>query len=266
MGFIRGLLVVFVSIALLLSVLCSSIFYTISSSLDYGIVQTHAINVVQPWVEQMNLTQVINSEMGTINQYCASNSDFVFSYQGYTFQFSCQDVNNTQAIINDAVKNFVSNIYYQQYNCTYWDCFSKYTPPLFLISEKSQQYWYNLFYISSIVAVLSAISLFFLFKRKYDLLFLSGGIFIASGLLILGIEKLVAILSNQIISNIALIFLSQTSFVFLRLIIAGGILILAGLIVELFRAGFKIYDMFSRFREPEEKPEAEKVKPQKKKK
>jgi hypothetical protein len=266
MGFIRGLLVVFVSIALLLSVLCSSVFFTIYSSLDYGTVQTHAISVVQPLIEQMNLTQLINANMATINKSCTTNSDYVFSYQGYTFQFSCQYANSAQAIINDAIKNFVSNLYYQQYNCNYWDCFSKYTPPLFLISEKSQQYWYNLFYVSSIISILSAISLFFLFKRKYDLLFLSGGILVISGLLILGIEKLVAMLSNQFISNIAMVFLSQTNFVFLRLIIAGGILIFAGLIVELFRAGFKIYDMFSRFREPEQEPEPEKVKSQKKKK
>lgn len=265
MGFIRGLLLVFVSIILLLSVLCSGLFYTISSSLEYNTVQSHAIGVVQPLVEQLNLTQILNANKGIITTYCQNNPDYVFSYQGYTFQFSCQYVNDTSAIINDAIKNFVSNVYYQQYNCGYWDCFSKYSPPLFLISEKSQQYWLNLFYIALAVSILSIVLLFFLFRKKYDLLFFSGGILVVSALAILGIEKLLATFSNQIVSNIALTFFSQANFVFLRLIIAGSALIFAGLIVELFRAGFKIYNMFSRFRRVDEE-DSDKIKPQKKKK
>jgi hypothetical protein len=266
MGFIRGLLLVFVSIILLLSVLCSGIFYTISSSLEYNTVQNHAISVVQPLVEQLNLTQIIDTNRDIITNYCKNNPDYVFNYQGYTFQFSCQDVNSTSSIISDAIKNFVSSLYYQQYNCNYWDCFGKYSPPLFLISEKSQEYWLNLFYMALAASILSIVLLFFLFRRKYDLLFFSGGILVASALAILGLGKLLATLSNQIISNIALVFFSQTNFVFLRLIIAGGALIFAGLIVELFRAGFKLYDMFSRFRGVGEE-EPEKIKqPQKKKK
>lgn len=265
MGFIRGLLFVFVSIILLLSALCSGIFYTISSSLEYNTVQNHAVSVIQPLIEEINLTQILDSNRDAITSYCRTNPEYVFSYQGYTFQFSCQDVNSTSLIINDAIKNFVSNLYYQQYNCNYWDCFGKYSPPLFLISEKSQQYWLNLFYMALAASILSVILLFFLFKRKYDLLFLSGGILVISALSILGIGKLLATLSNQIISNIALVFFSQTDFVFLRLIIAGIALIFAGLIVELFRAGFKIYDMFSRFRGIGE-DDSSKVKSQKKKK
>jgi hypothetical protein len=267
MGFIRGLLLVFVSVILLLSVLCSGIFYTISSSLEYNTVQSHAIGVVQPLVEQLNLTQILEANHNIIAAYCKTNPDYVFNYQGYTFQFSCQDINDTTLIISDAIKNFVSNLYYQQYNCNYWDCFGKYSPPLFLISEKSQEYWLNLFYMALAASVLSIVLLFFLFRKKYDLLFFSGGVLVFSAFAILGIGKLLATLSNQLISNVAQVFFSQTNLVFLRLIIAGGVLIFAGLIVELFRAGFKIYDMFARFRRLGEEEDSEKVKqPQKKKK
>jgi membrane-bound ClpP family serine protease len=121
----------------------------------------------------------------------------------------------------------------------------------------------NLFYYSLAAAILSAIILLFLFKRKYDLLFLSGIVLIVSSLLLMGIGKLISMFSNQIISGIALIFFSQTNFVFIRMLIAGIALIVAGLIVELFRAGFKIYDMFSRF---ENRAEENKAKTQKSKK
>jgi hypothetical protein len=266
MGFIRGLLLVFVSIILLLSVLCSGIFYTISSSLEYNTVQNHAVSVIQPLVEQLNLTQIVDANKEIITTYCENNPEYVFSYQGYTFQFSCQDINSTSSIISDAIKNFVSNLYYQQYNCNYWDCFGKYSPPLFLISEKSQEYWLNLFYMALAASVLSIVLLFFLFRKKYDLLFFSGGVLVVSAFAILGIGKLLATLSNQLISNIALVFFSQTNLVFLRLVIAGGALIFAGLIVELFRAGFKIYNMFARFRKRGEE-DSDKIKqPQKKKK
>ena len=142
-------------------------------------------------------------------------------------------------------------MYYQQYDCNYWDCFSKYTPPFFLISQKSQSYWNDLLYYSITAVILSAILLFFLFKRKYNLLFMSGIVIIVSSFLILGIEKLLAIFSNQIIFNITILFFSQSGFVFVRMFIGGIILIFTGLIVELFRAGFKIYNMFSRIGETE---------------
>ncbi len=263
MGFVRGILFVLVSIILLLSVLSSSILFTVSSSLKYEVVQKQATNIVQLLSEQLNLTQQIDSNLGLIEAYCKTNSDYVFSYQNYAFHFSCQDVNSTSLIINDTINNFVSDSYYKQYNCNYWDCFNKYSPPIFLISDKSQSYWNSLFYVSLAVAILSGIILFFLFKRKYDLLFLSGGAIIVSSLVILGIEKLLVTFSNQIISDMLLLFFSQSNFVFVRLLIAGIILVFAGLLVELFRAGFKIYNMFSRVGETDSD---DKIKPQKDKK
>ncbi len=262
MGFIRGLLFVFVSIILMLSVLSSGILYTISSSLKYETVQKQALNVVQPLIEQINLAQQINSSLPIIKQYCQYNLNYIINYQGYTFRFPCSDVNDTSRIINDTVKNFVDDLYYKQYDCNYWDCFSKYSP-IFLISEKSELYWLGLFYYALAISVISALILFILFRRKYDLLFLSGGVVIFSSILVIGIGKIISLFSNQIISSVALLFFSQSNFVFIRMLIIGFVLIFAGLIVELFRAGFKIYDMFSRFgheEEVKEKPDQKKKK------
>ncbi len=265
MGFIRGLLVVFISIVLILSVLASSIFFTISSSLDYKNVQGPEINALQPIIAQLNLVEIINSKSSYIVEYCKTNSDFVYNYQNYTLHFPCQDANNTSLILNDTINNFVSDSYHQHFDCGYWDCFEKYSPEAFLISEKSHDYWSNLFYIALAAAVVSGVALIFLFKKKYDLLFLLGVALILSAFLISGIGKLITSLANQLLSSFSSIFFSQINSVFWKLIIAGGILIIAGLVVELFRVGFKIYDMFSRFRKGGE--DARKVKqPQKKKK
>ena len=145
----------------------------------------------------------MNANKGIYNSILSKKSGLCFQLSGIYISFLMSRCKHTSAIINDAIKNFVSNVYYQQYNCGYWDCFSKYSPPLFLISEKSQQYWSNLLYIALAVSVLSIVLLFFLFRRKYDLLFFSGGILVVFCLAILGIGKLLATLSNQVISNIA---------------------------------------------------------------
>lgn len=267
MGFVRGMLLVFFSMIFFFSILIGGLLYTMSSSLSYSSVEVNAFNVVQPIVEQLNLSQMIQIGMPVIKAYCQTNSDYVAYYQGFTFQIPCADINNTELMVNDTIKNLVSDLYYKTYDCGYWDCFSKYTPPLFLISEKSDNYWTNLFYYDIAAAIASAVGLFFLFKRKYDLLFLAGGIFIFSSLLLLGISKLVAVLPNQIVQGILMIFFSQSKSIFFKMLLPGIGLIFAGLIVEMFRAGFKIYNMFSRVGEEDAEDKSDKkAKPQKSKK
>ncbi len=261
MGFIRGGLIVLASTIFFFASLSSAIFFTIGSSLNYSEVQNKTLDLVGHISDQINLTQAMSSQLSIIKTYCKTNPNYVFNYQDYNFRISCRDANKSiSTLVNDAIGNFVSDSYYEEYNCKFWDCFEKY-PPTFLVSEKFQAYCYNLFYFSLIAFALSAVALFLLVKRKRHLPFLAGGLIILSSLVVLAISKLSSIFSNQIVSAIINIFFSRAGFVFFRMIIIAVIILFAGLVIEFYRVGFKIYNLFSKLEKPKES--GNKDKPQK---
>jgi len=247
MGMIKGALFALASTIFFLAVLSSAIFLTIGSSLDYGIVQNQTVNIVQQLVEQMNITQAINSNLAQMKASCnIINSNYNFSFQGYDFSVSCEDLNKSvSAIIDNSIKRFVNSSYYKEYDCNYWDCFNKY-PPTFLISEKSKNYWFKLFYLSMTALIVSSAALFLLIKKKRHLPFLIGGTILASSAIILAIGKVLGSISNDLVSQIIMIFFSKSNFVFIKMLIIGIIILFVGLVIELFRAEFKIYNLFSK--------------------
>lgn len=243
---IRGLFVVLFSVLILLSMTVAGISWDLSSSLNYNQVQKQAVNLFPLIDQQLNLTQVLDSNLPAIKQYCVSHSDFVFSYSGYVFDISCADVNSESALINSTIKTFIASMYYKQYGCSYWSCFDSYSTPTFLISQESENYWSQIFYVSLAASALLAAVLLLFVRKKRSLPLLVGGLMILSSLPVFGIGKIISSVSNKTVSGIISLLFSQSSTIFFRMIIAGGIILFIGLVIELFYAGFKIYDMFSK--------------------
>lgn len=250
MGLIRGGLFVLASVVFFLAVLSSAMFLIVSSSLDYKIVQNQTVNLlVNQLSNQINITHELDSRLLTIENYCQTGVEYLFGYQNYTFRVTCADINKgSSSIINNTIRNFVQDIYYGNYSCNYWDCFNKYAPT-FLISEKSRNYWQNWFYYSMVALLISAAALFLLIKKKRNLPFVAGGTIVTAALIILALGNLLGSIANGMISQIVNIFFSKSTFVFIRMIIIGGLLLIAGLVIELYRVEFKIYNLFSKLGE-----------------
>jgi len=182
------------------------------------------------------------------------------SYQGLSVNITCNDTKNgISGLVSKTVKGFVNQIYYQKYNCNYWDCFNSSSSsglPLFLISEMSRNYWRGIFYLAIAASAALAVGLVFFMKKREKLPILLGFLIMLSALPLLAIQKVLAFFPKMV-SDVAGVFFSQSNFVFWRMIILGGAVILVGLIIELFRAGFKIYNMFSH---EEKKPKGQESK------
>lgn len=247
MGLIRGALAVLASTVFFFAVLSSAIFFTIGNSLDYETVEEKVIDFSGQLMGGINLLQEIDNHLDDAEDFCrTSTQDYKLSYQNYSFRFSCNDLNKSVSeILNKTVKNFVADSYYEEYNCKFWDCFEKY-PITFLVSEKSQAYWYKLLYFALTAVLISAIALFFLIHKKSHLPFLAGALIILASLVVLGISKLLAALSSDILSEIIGVFFSKSAFVFIRMMIIAGIVLFVGLFIEFYRVGFKVYNLFSK--------------------
>ncbi|HTZ42152.1 MAG TPA: hypothetical protein VMC07_03030 [Candidatus Omnitrophota bacterium] len=250
MGLIRGILFTAASTVFFFAVLLSALFFTVGSSLDYPNVQSQITALSGQFIQQNDLLQQIDNNLALAKRLCTSaGSDFKINYQNYTFRLPCKDVNQSASVIlNDTIKNFVSDLYYTDYNCGFIDCFDKYQPT-FLISEKSRNYWYHNLYFSMSAVLLSGVALFFLVKKKRHFPFLVGIFGVISALILLGISKALNSIPNEILSRITGIFFSKAGYIFLIMLIISAGFLFAGLVIEFYRVEFRIYNMFQK---PEE--------------
>lgn len=262
MGFIRGSLVVLISILLFVSLLSLNSFFTLSKSLEYENVQIEATPLVYELTNlsssnilgiDSNISEKIQEGADLVEQYCANYSDYTFDYQGTKITLPCEEVktitnSSSQSILNATVKNFIKNIYYRNYDCNFLDCFSKYDVPFFLISEKAKDYWGDKFYFSLLVSVVLAILLFIFVEYKSNFFLISGILLIATALPFLKLSSLLISFYGTF-AYLFKIFLSQASSIFWIMFPIGLILIGVGILFKSVKFGTWIGEKIKQFRD-----------------
>jgi len=260
---IRGFFTVVASVALFLSLLVVGISWDLTSSLSYSNVENNAAGVALNLIgTQVNLSSEVDTFLPLLKTYCQTNSQLVAPFDGYNITISCSNIANKSAseIINDTVKNFIGNLYHQEYSCNYWNCFSQSPTPTFLISQKSYNYWKKILELSILVSALLSAGLFFLVRKKQNFPFVIGATAAVSSLPLLGIQKLISTLPGTL-SMVVKVFLSQSNVTFWRMIAISGAILFIGLVLKIFEAESKIYNFFSKFsknKSEKENPASEK--------
>lgn len=250
MGAIRGILLVFVVVFLFLSVLLGHLFWVLTLSLSYDNVREESSALVADFLKEINVTSAIKQAYPLISFYCQNYSEYIFNYQGYTLDIPCSIVlQGENAIIEEGVKDVVKSVYYAKYECNFLDCPNKSQLPLFLISEKAHDFWENKFYISLVLSFILLILVFLLVEKKTNVPILIGSLLVVSSLLFIKLDSLFALFSDKIIFKILGFFLSETYFVSLKILIAGIILVVAGIILKIFKVGFFISNLISKSKE-----------------
>lgn len=258
MGVIRGILLVLVSVTLFLSLFATALFWTLSSSLVYENVEKESVNVLGDLLNQSGAMDSFSTVIPVMQSYCGNNTDwdYVFNEAGYTMSIPCSSVSlGTEAIMGEMVKSLVQMIYYTRYdNCNFWDCAGNAgTAPFFLVSERAYNYWNNKFYTLLGISFILFILFFLLIEKKTNAPILAGGFMTVSAIPFLKLDLLFGLFSNETLSKLLNIFFSQAPNVSLKLIIVGVLLIIAGIVLKIFKIGFSIEKFFSRFKKPETK-------------
>ncbi len=245
---IRGFLTVVASIALFLSLLVVGISWDLSSSLSYSHIQDNAVNIAFEFLNLQPDMPQINSSIGYLKELCKVNSDIPLNFQGYAFNVSCSGIENKSSaeILNDTLKNFIGSVYSSKYDCSYWNCFSQ--SPMFLVSQKSYDYWNNIFRSFAGISILLSAALFFLVRKKQNLPLVIGPTVVISALPLLAIRKIPSLLPKAF-SEISNIFLSQSGIIFIRMAAIGGAIIFIGLVLKLYEAESWLYKFFSELSE-----------------
>jgi len=250
MGAIKGILLVIVSVLLFISLLAGNIFLTLSLSLDYNNIKTEfSSDILDSVVGDIDVKEVIEENIPDMKKDCEGKTEYVFKEDnfGYTFVIPCDIVaQGSEAIIDYGFNSFIEEIYYEDYDCGFWDCFEKTGSPSFLISEKAQDYWNNKFYFSLIASIILIILIFFLVDKKSSLFIVSGSLLIISSLPFMKLDWALSFFSGKPFLEFLAIFFTKSYAVFLTSLILGIIIFSIGILLKLFGVGFKISNIFSK--------------------
>ena len=257
MGFIRGGLLVFVSVIFLVVLLLSGIFLVLSLSLKYENVEKSFIQIAKNMTqsklsilkEDFNLTKEIEEIRKPMEDYCQNNTEYNLSLEGQNFTLRCsalEKLNETpDALIEEGVSSIVQFFYYKNYdNCGFWDCLSKESlsnmgankdlsfiensPALVLVSNTARIYWQEKFYYFLAIILILIILIFLLAEQKQNALIITGALIILSSLAIFKIEKIAEFFAGSY-SLFVELFFSKTGVVFKAFLILGILMVTAGI-------------------------------------
>jgi len=272
MGIIRGGFLVLFSILLFLSFMVGNTLLTLEFSLKYENVQPQLTSIVKNISgPDINVEEKIKEYLNELEPYCMNNTEYVFSVEGNSFTIPCDIINQKEndSLIDRGFNEAVKQIYYKEYNCSFWDCLGESEIPLFLISAKAQRYWQEKFYISVALSFVLFVLVFLLTVRKYNAFFIAGIFLTVSSFPFWKLNQLFSkILSGEIAQFVG-IFISKSQAVFLICFIFGIVLLILGGLMKAFRIGMKIYEVTSKEEKqqsvkPEQKEEKQTSKKQKK--
>lgn len=253
MGVIRGILLIFVASLFFLAVFLSFLTFTLASSLKYDNVKVEMTSLIKNIAEnQLGLNEKINQLLPVMKRYCNTSSEYVFNYSNYTIVFPCETIlQGGNAIIDYGSGEIVKQIYYKDYQCSFFDCFSKQQGlPLFLISESTRIFLISKFYLLLVASIVLIILMFLLVEKKSNAGILAGISVIFAALPLKLLSGIIPNLSKSLgdFSGIFNVFFSGADFVFLRGIILGGLILAIGLIFKIFGIEMKIYNFISKSR------------------
>ncbi len=264
MGFLRSGFVVLLSVLFFVSLLTTGLFATVSSSLSYENVQPKISSIATQIVEeQIGESEMVGELTPYLETYCIENSEVTYELEGYTFVFPCEVLKqSTENIVAYGVNYLIEDFYYKNYTCDFWECFEEEDMPLFLVSEYGRDYWKSWFIKSFLISLLLATGMILLSRKKSNGFVLTGAITVFVSLIVLKFGKIGAFIFKMIISPVSSalsaetsqvvlteivdVFFSSSGKVFLWMFIIALILIGVGILLRLFRIGFKISDFFKR--------------------
>ena len=268
MGVIRGILLILVCILIFISLLLTGVFATLNFSLDYDNVKIHFNSLKKETLQKQGDLNFVNLNKNSLEKYCNStnNTQYVFNEEkiNHVFTIPCDVVlQGSEKIIDYEIDILVNETYYKTYECQFWRCFKETGAPFFLISKYAQDYWKSNYFNLLIISIFLIILLFFLVENKTNFPILTG---ILLGIAFLPIAKLdtigawivellLSFVKNAIsglgvinLSSFSLIFFGKSNDVFLTGFIFGLVLIGIGIIIKLFKIGFKIENWISKFK------------------
>ena len=245
MGLIRSGAVVFFSGLLFLSLFLGNIFLTVSWSLEYEAIEPQLTKFASEMIEEISFDQLITESYPLMQLYCESQEVFTFSEQELNIEIPCPIINQgSQQVIEYGIQQSIKNIYYQEYECKFWECIKNTDTMFVLVSDKAREYWNSKFHLSIIVASVLFILLFIFIQSKRSVLTITGALMVVAAIPFRKINWILKLLPEGDFRELFSVFFTSAYNVFMTMIIIGIIIFLVGLAFEFFKIGLKLNNLF----------------------
>lgn len=227
MGIIKGGLLFFIGIFLLISLIAMNIFLTMNASLSYENVKANVIGVAEEKVK-IDFNQLFLN----MQTHCQNNSEYLLDtteYTGSILSVPCSvAVNGQDSLKNYIFDKYIEEGYYKKYDCHLLDCPSKSTAPMVYFSQHARDYWKSKFYISLLVSLVLIALMFLLIEKKTS-------IFSNVGILII-ISSLPLFVLNWLSSfSFAELIFSKSKLIFWIVLISGIVLVCIGIFLSFWK-------------------------------
>ncbi len=261
MGVIKGISVVVLSVILFLSLFSTILFLNLSEAIEFNSLQSNALPILKDTLKnKTEIGSTVSQNLDFIKLYCANNSDYHIQFENYSLDIPCNSNITEDYILEEAIKDMFSQVYFKEYSCNLIECFSENETPIFLISQMMYKKLTNYLYLSLIFSACLVVILFFLFNKKSNLFILTGVLLLVLSLLSLQLSSLSSLFSEEIISQAVDIFFASSRILSIKLIVLSVFLIALGIIFKIFNFGFLISKIFNKENLTEQvSPKSEKV-------
>jgi hypothetical protein len=258
MGFIRGAVITLFSIVLFILLFLMSLTAILSSSLSYNTLQpalkTYAGDMLQGLTDSENIFSAENQVY--MNNYCSISTDYMFTYDNYSFVIPCGTIEQGKdAIINYTVDNFVSQIYYTEYSCEFWQCVKTSPVPLVLLSQKAKDYWHEKFLVLLGLSIVLYGLIFFISKNRPTTFIVTGVLLILSSLPFRSLHWALRFIPEKF-SGIFSVFFTRAHNVFVAVLIIGIVFIVWGILCKIFGWKMEFGEEDSEVKDSEEKQQS----------
>ena len=273
MGLIRGGLVTLCSIALFLALFLTAGFLTISMSLSHDVLKPELKENIMEIINNENIISgTLDEFILPMREYCDDlnisveeenlndlenvsiseelnlenvSVDLEENFTGYMQEISGFDIEvpceivygDSEEVLDYIIDDLIEKTYYKEYDCKFFDCFSKEKNPMFVFSNHSKGYFNSLFYKCLIFSLLIAGLIFLFVENKNSFPFIVGIILVVVSLPILLMSRIVSLLVNWEYTHMLGVFFTQSSFVFLIFIILGVVSIGIGILLKFLSFG-----------------------------
>jgi len=239
MGFIRGGLLIVVSVLLFVVFLAGNVLWTLDKSLDYEKIKPELVSAVKEAIEsEINVSEVVSEEFEKMEAYCLDNSEYVFSHEdsGRVFEVGCEVVaQGPDVVVDYAIEDFVEEIYEGKSEEAKFDFAG--------LKDKINSY----FYYALFAAIALFVLIFFLAEAKSNAFILGGSLLIVSALPFAKIDSFFSFVPFDFVEYFG-IFFSQAYSVFLTSLITGLVVLGVGISMKFFGVGFKLFDFMNKMK------------------
>lgn len=242
MGIIRSGVVIFLSFLLFITVFAGNIFLTLGWSLEYENVKPVVSDFGKDLVNDSGVSQMLEDNYDLMIYSCNLNdSGYVFSEEGLSVEIPCSEIEKgSENVINYSVNEIVNNIYYKDYNCSFFECIKNEGQPYVLISEKSMDYFKSNYNLILIFMIILFVLLFVFVESKGTAFIISGVLIVFASLPFRKFDWILSFLPDGNVSEFFLAFFTKSYNVFVVMTIIGVSLFILGISFHFFGWGIKI--------------------------